>query len=237
MSEVRRSSRVRNQPKEITETESAKPSKAKRAKKEELADTEAFKKFVKKTRIPKSLLEETAPSDDDSEQGMSFIFPAIGNISLENESEESSGDENKNKMSMAERIRMKIKQNEKEGKKIATVEEEYDEPVSSTKVSLVYSQPLKYLHKSKKGKTDKTAKKRKREPAEGIVGGFHIGQKRYATVKQDADEPYLDIRQYYENKSKELIPTTRGVTLNKSQWEKICEDMPNIGQRIVSTLS
>merc|ERR1712157_577855 len=102
---------------------SAKPSKAKRAEKEELADTEAFKKFVKKTRIPKSLLEETAPSDDDSEQ--------------ENESEESSGDENKNKMSMAERIRMKIKQNEKEGKKIATVEEEYDEPVSSTKVSLV----------------------------------------------------------------------------------------------------
>ena len=74
MSEVRRSSRVRNQPKEITETESAKPSKAKRAKKEELADTEAFKKFVKKTRIPKSLLEETAPSDDDSEQGMGFIF-------------------------------------------------------------------------------------------------------------------------------------------------------------------
>merc|ERR1719463_872539 len=100
---------------------------------------------------------------------------------------------------------MKIKQNEKEGKKTATLEEEYDEPAGKTK----------------KGKTDKTAKKRKREPAEGIVGGFHIGQKRYATVKQDADEPYLDIRQYYENKSKELIPTTRGVTLNKSQWEKI----------------
>ena len=93
---------------------------------------------------------------------------------------------------------MKIKQNEKEGKKIVTVEEEYDEPAGKTKVSLLYSKPLKYLHKPKKGKTDKTAKKRKREPAEGIVGGFHIGQKRYATVKQDADEPYLDIRQYYE---------------------------------------
>ena len=52
-------------------------------------------------------------------------------------------------------------------------------------------------------------------------------------VKHNADAAYLDIRQYYENKSKELVSTTRGVTLDKSQWKKICEDMPNIGRRMV----
>lgn len=219
MSEVRRSSRVRKQQKAIAETKPAKPSKAKRAKKEELVDTDAFKKIVKKTKIPKSLLEETAPSDNESES--------------ENESEESSGDENKNKMSMAQRIRMKIKRNANEVKSTATPEEvydeEYDEPVKKTK------------SKKKTANADPSnlikAKKRKREPSPtalgDIEGALHIGQKRYVMVKHDADAPYLDIRQYYENKSKDLVSTTRGVTLNKSQWEKICEDMPNIGRRII----
>ena len=99
-------------------------------------------------------------------------------------------------------------------------------------------------HKSKKKTANADpgnlikAKKRKREPSPtalgDIEGALHIGQKRYVMVKHDADAPYLDIRQYYENKSKDLVSTTRGVTLNKSQWEKICEDMPNIGRRIVS---
>ena len=74
MSEVRRSSRVRKQQKAIAETKLAKPSKAKRAKKEELVDTDAFKKIVKKTKIPKSLLEETAPSDNESESGLTFFY-------------------------------------------------------------------------------------------------------------------------------------------------------------------
>ena len=77
MSEVRRSSRVRNQQKEIAETKPTKASKAKRAKKEELVDTEAFKKIVKKTKIPKSLLEETAPSDNESESGLTFNIEQI----------------------------------------------------------------------------------------------------------------------------------------------------------------
>jgi len=81
MSEVRRSSRVRNQQKQIAETKPAKLSKAKRTKKEELVDTDAFKKIVKKTKIPKSLLEETAPSDNESESGLTFIIKQIQTVS------------------------------------------------------------------------------------------------------------------------------------------------------------
>ncbi|CAL2040774.1 hypothetical protein CAEBREN_14091 [Caenorhabditis brenneri] len=98
--------------------------------------------------------------------------------------------------------------------------------------------------KSKKRQSEATEdhktepKKAKNEEVTGRIKDsdgnemFEIGNMRYATVSNFKGKEYVNIREYYIDKNtSKMMPSKKGISLNKAQWLNLKDLIPEIDKK------
>uniref|UniRef100_A0A1I7TDI6 PC4 domain-containing protein n=1 Tax=Caenorhabditis tropicalis TaxID=1561998 RepID=A0A1I7TDI6_9PELO len=62
---------------------------------------------------------------------------------------------------------------------------------------------------------------------------FEIGNLRYATVSNFKGKQYVNIREYYIDKNtQKMMPSKKGISLNKAQWANLKDLIPEIDRKL-----
>ncbi|XP_076628421.1 single stranded-binding protein c31A [Colletes latitarsis] len=83
-------------------------------------------------------------------------------------------------------------------------------------------------------KEEKVSKKPKRESDEDENTVWDLGNKRQVTVRQFKGNLYVDIREMYYDKDKNLKPGKKGICLNVDQWRKLLTVVEDVDKAVKS---
>ncbi|XP_072017288.1 uncharacterized protein [Amphiura filiformis] len=70
-----------------------------------------------------------------------------------------------------------------------------------------------------------------------VSGRFHLGGKRYVVVKRFKEQPYINIREYYQPKDRavgRLYAGKKGINLTLDQWRALCKNMGSINHTLTT---
>ncbi|EFP04838.1 hypothetical protein GCK72_014433 [Caenorhabditis remanei] len=113
---------------------------------------------------------------------------------------------------------------------------------SSSSEDELPKQEVKQEKKSKKRQSEATEEQKpKKAKAEEVTGRmkdsdgnemFEFGNLRYATVSNFKGKEYVNIREYYVDKnSGKMMPSRKGISLNKAQWANLKDLIPEIDKK------
>jgi hypothetical protein len=88
--------------------------------------------------------------------------------------------------------------------------------------------------KKKKVSETKTVVSKAPSGSGGGSGVFELGGNRKVTVAPYKNNLYINIREFYEDKSTgELKPGNKGIALSVEQWNSLCDQVEDINRSII----
>ncbi|KAE9552513.1 hypothetical protein FO519_004255 [Halicephalobus sp. NKZ332] len=131
---------------------------------------------------------------------------------------------------------------EAKNKKKSDSDDDYEEKKSkkSAKRKRKASSSEESSEEEKPAKKSKAQKKGKKNDDEGSddlpePGAIPVGNKRFVTVSEFRGRHFLNIREYYEKGGK-LLPTKKGITFNKNEFESFAKAFPKIQELVAEKL-